>query len=306
VARVNDGESRSARRAARLAQEPLRPSASPRGFAAGAPGSLKEIWGRRELLLMLVQREIRARYKDSSLGLVWSLARPLISLLIYYVAIGRFLGAERAIPDFAIFVFAGLTFWQLFSEIVSTGTGSIVANSGIIKKVYLPREIFPLSAVGSALFNFSIQLGILLVGALAFRGLAFDWRLLYAPLSIALLLAWAGVIALVLSALNVYLRDIQYLVDVALLIGFWASPIVYSWSMVEGAVSGGLRDLYLANPVTLAVLGAQRAFWISGEGLPAPDGLGVRMLASLAVGLVALLLAQRVFAALQSNLAQEL
>ena len=71
--------------------------------------------------------------------------------------LGKFLGAERSIPDYAIFVFTGLTAWQLFSEIVGAGTGSIVANGGLVKKIYLPREVFPLSVVGSALFNFLIQ-----------------------------------------------------------------------------------------------------------------------------------------------------
>lgn len=303
---VNEGESRSSKRAARLEALPLTMAAPPSGMVTGTPASMRAVWAKRELLVMLVQREIRARYKDSSLGLVWSLARPLISLLIYYVAIGRFLGAERAIPDFAIYVFAGLTVWQLFSEIISSGTGSIVANSGIVKKVYLPREIFPLSSIGSALFNFTIQLTILVIGALAVRGLAFDVRLLYAPLSVGVLVIWGAAIALVLSAVNVYLRDIQYLVEVALMVGFWASPIVYSWAMVEGAMSGWIQELYLASPVTLAVLGSQRAFWISGEGLPSPDGLGIRLLVSLAAGLVTLLIAQRVFSLLQRNIAQEL
>ncbi|WP_255371603.1 ABC transporter permease [Cellulosimicrobium sp. CUA-896] len=116
----------------------------------------------RELLDMLVRRELKARYKDSTLGFVWSLGRPLAMLLIYYVALGQFLGAARSIPQFAVFIYAGLTAWNLFSESLTAGTGSVVANSGLVKKVYLPREVFPLSSIGSALFNFSIQLVILL------------------------------------------------------------------------------------------------------------------------------------------------
>ncbi|WP_279433481.1 ABC transporter permease [Agromyces protaetiae] len=104
---------------------------------------MREIWQYRELLGRLVKREVKVRYKDSSLGIVWSLFRPLVQLLIYYFAIGQVLGAARSVPDFGIFVFIGLTMWALFSEIISTSTTSIVANAGLVKKVYLPREIFP-------------------------------------------------------------------------------------------------------------------------------------------------------------------
>lgn len=293
-------------RAARLAQEPLRPSSPPTGFVQGAAESVRDIWARRQLLVMLVRRELRARYKDSSLGFLWTLARPLVSLLIYYVAIGRFLGAERAIPDFAVYVFTGLTVWQLFNEIVASGTGSIISNAGIIKKIYLPREIFPLSSVGSALFNFTVQLGILVVAAVVIRGLIVDRRLLFLPLALAVVVVWGTALSLFLSAANVYLRDVQYLIEVALMVGFWASPIVYSWEMVSGAVSDTVGQLYLMNPVTLAVLGFQRAIWTAGADVPMPDNLDLRLLVALAIGLVALVLAQRAFSVMQRNFAQEL
>lgn len=293
-------------RAAALAREPLRPAAPTNGFVSGAGASLAAIWQRRELLGMLVRRELRARYKDSTLGLVWSLARPLVQLLIYYVAIGRVLGAERAIPDFAIYVFAGLTAWQLFAEIIQNGTASILANSGIVKKIYLPREIFPLSVVGSAVFNFVIQLCILIVAALLVRGLIVDERLLFLPLAMLVILAWGTAFALVLAAVNVYLRDIQYLTEVAIMVGFWLSPIVYSWAMVAGAVPDGVASVYLLNPITLAVLGFQRAVWISGPETAFPANLDLRLLAALTVGLVLLILAQRIFARMQRNFAQEL
>src|SRR3954453_15751585 len=139
-------------RSAHLSQQPWQSSAPSGSLFKGTLHSLREITGQRELLGLLVRRELKARYKDSSLGFLWSLLRPLSILVVYYVAIGKFLGAERAIPDFAIYIFTGLTVWQLFQEIVSSSTGSIVGNAGLVRKVYLPREIFPLSTVGSALF----------------------------------------------------------------------------------------------------------------------------------------------------------
>jgi len=298
--------SKASERSARLATEPMRQMSLPGGFVSGMRQSAVEIWERRELLEMLVRREIRARFKDSSLGLVWSLIRPLVQLLIYYVAIGKFLEAERSIPDFAIYVFTGLTTWQFFSEIVSSGTVSIITNSGIIKKIHLPREIFPLSSVGSAMFNFAIQLTILVLAALIIRGINVDMALFSLPAAILLVLIWGTAFALFLSAANVYLRDVQHLVEVALLVGFWLSPIVYSWEMVSNTVRPLFAEIYLANPITLAVLAMQRSMWSAGIDKPYPDNLGGRLVVAIIVGLAVLVLAQRLFDRMQRNFAQEI
>ncbi|HLZ37992.1 MAG TPA: ABC transporter permease [Mycobacteriales bacterium] len=299
----------AAQRARRLAALPLEPAAPRAGFLHGTAQSVRDVVAYRELLGLLVRRELKARYKDSSLGFLWSLIHPLAQLLIYYVALGKFLGAERAIPDYAIFVFTGLTGWQLFTEIVNGGTGSILANGGLVKKIYLPREVFPLSVVGSALFSVAIQLGILVVATVLVGKPPTGAGLLYAPPALVVLLVYATAFAFLLSALNVYLRDIQYLVQIALMVMFWTAPIVYSWAQVHAALGEGLAaTLYLSNPLAVATLALQRCFWEpgrTGAGL-FPDGLGWHLAAALAVGLVVLWLCQRVFALLQDNFAQEL
>lgn len=289
-----------------LADEPLRPAGPVLGFASGTAQSVRDVWAHRELLGLLVRREIKARYKDSVLGFAWSLIRPLTMLLIYYVAVGRFLGAARSIDQFAIYIFTGLTAWNLFNEIVTAGTGSIVGNGGLVKKVYLPREIFPLAAVGSALFNFVVQLIILVAAIVALRQIPSVENFLMFPLAFVQLLVWGLAIALVLSAINVYLRDTQYLVEVSLMVLFWASPVVYSWTAVHGAVAPWFSTLYLANPVTLAILGFQRAFWAAGATQPVPGNLAAHIAIEIAIGLVVLWLCQRVFARMQGNFAQEL
>lgn len=275
----------------------------------GAFSSLREIVRHREMLGLLVRRDVRSRYKDSALGLVWSLIRPLVQLLIYYIVIGRFLGAERGIPEFAIYIFAGLTAYGLFSEIVSSGTSSILGNAGIVKKVWLPREVFPLASVGSALFNFAMQL-LILIGATIVLG-SFPWsiQLAYAIPGLLVLLTWGLALALLLSAINVYLRDVGYLVEVMVMLLMWASPIVYSWQMVRDIVGPGLLlELYTNNPITLAVLAFQKAFWTAGaeSGAAFPADLELRLVIAIAVGTLAVFLAQRVFARLQGNFAQEL
>jgi len=276
------------------------------GFATGTLDSVRDIWAHRELLGLLVRREVKARYKDSALGLFWSLMRPLTMLLIYYVAVGKFLGADRGIHDFAIYIFTGLTLWNLFSELVAFGTSSIVMNGGLVKKVYLPREVFPLSTTGSALFNFAIQLVILVAATFIVGKPPKITNLLYLPLSFALVLAFGTALALLLSAVNVFLRDVQYLVEIALMVLFWASPTVYSWEQVSSHVNALGAEIYLSNPITLAILGFQRAFWVAGEGSPVPAHLEVRLWTALAVSVVLLWLCQRIFTRLQGNFAQEL
>jgi ABC-2 type transport system permease protein len=294
-------------RAARLELEPLRVTGPTPGLAAGTSAQLRDIWKHRQLLDMLIRRELKARYKDSTLGFLWSLLRPLTLLLIYYVAIGRFMGAARQVPSFAVFIYTGLTAWTLFSEAVTTGTGAIVGNGGLIKKVYLPREIFPLSSLGSSLFNFVIQLGILIVATIVAGQFPTGTRWLYLPLSLAVIVTVSLGLSLLLSALNVYLRDIQYLVEIGLMIAFWASPIVYSWNQVSSEVSSELlKQIYLANPMTLAVIGFQQTFWVAGDGQPVPPHLAQSLWIWLGIGIVFVWIAQRVFVRLQGNFAQEL
>lgn len=302
-----------ARRADRIAAEPFETVGQRTPFLAGNLSSIVEIWRHRELLGLLVQREVRARYKNSSLGIVWSLFRPLVQLAIYYFAIGQILGAARAIPDFAVFVFIGLTTWALFAEVVSSGTTSVVTNAALVKKVYLPREIYPLSAVGGALFNFAVQLVVLLAAVLVIAGFPGDARVLLAPFAIVTLVTFATAVGLVLSALNVYLRDTEHLVEIALVILFWASPIVYSYTFVHNILTGSwLEQLYLANPVTVVIIAMQKALWAAGDtasGAMAqvwPEYLELRLLVVFLVSILLLWLAQRIFARLQGNFAQEL
>jgi len=299
-------------RAARLAAEPLRPAGPRPGFITGTLQSLRDVVGQGELLGLLVRRELKARYKDSVLGFFWTLAKPLAMLLVYYVAIGKFLGAERipgradGIPNFAIYIFTGLTAWQLFSDIVVGGTGSIVANAGLIKKVYLPREVFPLSVVGAALFNFGVQLAILVGATVVLGQFPTGSRWWFFVLSLAVLIVFSTALGLLLAAVNVYLRDVQYLIEIMIMILLWASPIVYSWKLVDAHLGGLLGRIYLANPMTQVVLGFQKAFWVAGDHEPYPAHLMQGLWITFGVSIVLLWVSQRTFSRLQANFAQEL
>jgi ABC-2 type transport system permease protein len=217
----------------------------------------------------------------------------------------------------------------LFTDIIGGCTGSIVGNAGLVKKVYFPRELFPLSVVGAAVVNFFLQL-IVLIGAYAVTN---SWPRIdnfgLIPVALLVLLAFATALGLMLAASNVYLRDVQYLVEVTLLFWFWMTPIVYAWTNVQKQLDPTsaqkltdptlthhlpwLMHLYLANPMANVVLAFQRALWPGGYG---HGGKGTvflyggnlygRLGIMLAVCLVLLWLAQRVFARAQGNFAQEL
>lgn len=259
------------------------------------------------MLGLLVRRDLKARYKDSTLGFLWSLIRPLVQLGVYFIVMGQFLGAAKSIPDFAVYVFAGLAAISLFTEIVVGGTGSVLSNGGLVKKIYLPREVFPLSSVGSGLFNFGVQLIVLLIATVIVFKPPLHWQFVYFFPSLLVIVVYGTALALLFSAVNVYLRDTQYLVEVVTMLLFWASPVVYSWSMVKTLIGSPiLLEVYTNSPLTLAVLGFQRAFWVAGDGAEWPGLLWLRLAIALIVGLVLLVICHRVFTRLQGNFAQEL
>lgn len=285
-------------------------------FLFGFTGTARDIWDHRELLGQLVRKELKVKYKDSVLGFFWTLLRPVLQLLVYSVAIGLFLGSSRAIPDFGVYLYTGLLAWTLFTDIIGGCTGSIVGNAGLVKKVYFPRELFPLSIVGAALVNFLFQLSVLVAAFVV----TWHWPrpgnlLLVAPALVTLVL-FAIALGLVLAATNVYLRDVTHLVEVGLLLWFWMTPIVYDWTkvreqLVVGHPLGWLFHLYLANPMANVVLAFQRAMWTGGltaKGAPFyySGNLYLRLGVLIAVcgGLV--WLSQRIFARVQGNFAQEL
>lgn len=278
---------------------------------AGFFGTIREIVEDRSMLSLLVRRDIKSRYKDSALGLIWTLVRPLTQLAIYFIVVGKFLGAERGIPLFAVYIFTGLTAYGLFQEIVSSGTASILNNAGLVKKVYVPRELFPLATVGTAIFNFLIQFAILIVVAISLGSVRLSWDLLYILPGMIVLVSFGLALALLFSAWNVYLRDVSYFVEVLTMLMLWASPILYSWQMVRDVVLETgvpwLLEIYTANPVTLAILGFQEAIWgVSEHGLALPSDLMLRLVIASLLGILCVIGAQQIFSRLQGNFAQEL
>ena len=278
---------------------------------------LREIWLSRELLIYLVRTEIKVKYKNSVLGLIWSLVAPAMTLIIYYFVFQVILGNHM--PNFVIFLFAGLLLWNLFSFGVLSGTGVVVNNSGIVKKVSFPREILALAAVGSGCVFFFFQTIVMVIFMIVLHA-GPDWS--YLPVLLLALvtgIVLAGGIAVLLSAINVYLRDTQHLIEVVLTAWFWACPIVYVYQYNIGDKLGkkGLAWVYFLNPMVPLVLSFQRCIYAhvavinNGQPYPVLPANGMLWYVGLDVGVLFLatllfLIALAVFGRLEGNFAEEL
>jgi ABC-2 type transport system permease protein len=290
---------------------PLERVNAPQPFWRGFAGAVGDVWHHWELLNNLVRKELKVKYKDSLLGFVWSLLLPLIQLGVYWLVIGKFLNGG-AVPAYGVFIFSGLALWTLFSETLSSATTSVVYNASLVKKVYFPRELFPLAASGGALVNFMFQL-VILVGAMTYAGATTgkwpDLALLPLPiLGLIALVLFGTALGMLLAAANVYLRDVQHLISIVLLVWFWLTPIIYSVNRVADYLPKGLYDVYLLNPLATVVFAFQRFFWPQGKGtsFDFEGQLYPRLLVLIAFSTLLLWFAQRVFARAQGNFAQEL
>jgi ABC-2 type transport system permease protein len=291
--------------------EPLERVNPPHGFVHGFAAAVADVWQRRELLGNLVRKELKVKYKDSLLGFLWSLLLPLVQLAVYWLVIGKFLSGG-AVPVYGVFIFCGLAVWTLFSEILSSATTSIVYNASLVKKVYFPRELFPLAATGAALVNFLFQLVILVLGMVYAGATTGKWPdLAEFPLPVLALVGlilFATAIGMLLAAANVYLRDVQHLIAIILMVWFWLTPIIYSVKRVADYLPKPLYEIYLLNPMATVVFAFQRFFWPQGKGTQFDfDGdLYPRLAVLIVFGMALLWFAQRVFSRAQGNFAQAL
>lgn len=273
------------------------------------PGQVREIAAHHELLVNLVRLELKAKYKASALGFAWSLFNPAMYLVVFYVAFDVIL--KSGIPRFPIYLLSGLLVWNFFTAALNSGTGAVVAGAGLVKKVWFPREILPLASVGAALVHFFLQLLVLLVALAAVRHPVGWAELPLVPLALLDLIVMAAGFALLFAVANVYLRDMAHFVELALMAWFWVTPIVYPFKQLSQALHGH-AGIALLNPVTPIVLVFQRALYGSFGSPPVLDTTlsGMWYFRNLVIVTLAsallLVVALRVFARLEGNLAEEL
>lgn len=286
-------------------------------FLRGFIPFLQECWGSRSILVSFVRKETLVRYRGSALGIVWAMVKPLTQLVIYGMVIGVFLGMSGQIPDFGFFMFCGLLIFGIFAESATNGSRSIIEGAPLVKKVAFRRELLPIAAVGGALVNAFFQM-LVLLGAYVVTGNGPNWSALaYALPGVLIVVLFATGTALLLGALNVYARDVQFIVDVGLMVMFWMTPIVYPWTTVRNAVAdAGLPswvfELYMLNPLTNAVTAFRDAFWPgamdrAGEYLAYFDSpFAARLWMIVLFGVFFVWISQRVFARMQAGFAAEL
>jgi ABC-2 type transport system permease protein len=270
-------------------------------------GRVRDLLRYRELLINLVRKELRVKYKNSVLGFVWSMLNPALYLVIFWIVFTKFLPGN--IPQFPIYLLSGLLAWNLWSGSLGGSVSSLIGNSNLVTKVYFPREILPLANIGANLMNFCFQFVVLLVALIVFRFPVGPEAFLLVPYALAVELVLLVGVCLIVSVLNVYFRDVQHLLELVLLAWFWMTPIVYPVNVIQGKQPWLFR-IYLLNPMTAIVLAFQRGIYGFKEGVSvggAPLSWYLMRLSVVAIAaLIVLSIGWTIFRRLESRLAEEL
>jgi ABC-2 type transport system permease protein len=269
---------------------------------------------RFELLAELVRKDLKVKYKNSALGFVWSLANPLLYLAVFTLV---FTVLFRGVDNFPVLFMSGFLVWNFFNLSTLTATGAVVGNANLVRKVRFPRIVLPLSSVGFGGVHFLLQLAVLFAVLAVFYRDAFGPQLVLLVPALAVAVTFTVAMSLLASALNVRYRDVEHLLEIALLAWFWATPIVYQATLVRDRVTEGglpwLFQLYMANPIAAVVVAMQRAIYnhpvVKGQRVLPADGysfyLGWLGVAAV-VSLVLLGVGLWTFRRLQADFAEEL
>jgi lipopolysaccharide transport system permease protein len=224
------------------------------GRPAGAQLRRGPAWSRHlDLLGELVRRDLKARYRGSRLGILWSLFNPLVYMVVYSIVFSQFIRFPIKGVAYPVFLLSGLLTWNFFNQALIASVNSILGNASVVKKVAFPWVLLTLSAVLAAFINFLISLALLVPAVLFFKAqLGVPLVILPVIVVVALLLSLG--IGLLVAAGNVYFRDIEYLLNIVLQVGFFLTPIIYSLDVISGKTSGLKAQLFYGalalNPMT--------------------------------------------------------
>jgi len=249
--------------------------------------TVKNLLAYRELILVLAWKNIAVRYKQAYMGLAWAVLKPLMLMLIFTL-VKSFVGIESGDIPYPVLVFAALMPWIFFQESASEGVNSVVAHTALIKKIYFPREIFPLVAMTTKLLELGIGF-IILAGLMTWYGMVPTASILWLPVIIAYTMLAALTISLFGSAVNVYYRDMGQALPVVLSLFMYASPVIYPLTLVKqkllveqaaGDWSNILYTIYILNPLAGIIDAFQGALFRSQS----PD------ISTLLPGMIAILI----------------
>ena len=252
----------------------------------------KELYHYRELLKTNVKKDIRGKYKGSFLGILWSFINPLLQVLVYALVFPYIMKVET--ENYLIFLICGIIPWTWFVTSISQGTTSITNNANLIKKVYFPREILPISVVTSGLINFLISCLIILIFVI-FGGLGITWHLIFLPFIIIIQYLFTLALIFVLSAINVYVKDVEYIVSFIINMLFYATPILYTTEMF----SGPILWIFRLNPLAHLINAYRDVFYV--HHIPNLVNLGIL----LGVSILLVVICYIIFKKLEKRFAEE-
>lgn len=253
---------------------------------------LGELWQFRDLMIILTMRDVKLRYKQTALGIVWVLLQPLIASLIFAVIFGRFANLPSNGVPYLLFVFAGLLPWNLFAGALQRAGNSLVGDSKLISKVYFPRMVIPIASSAAVLVDFAVAL-VVMFGLLLFQSWPLTWNILALPVLLLILLLLCVGVSLFISALNVYYRDFMYALPFVIQVWMYASPVVYSVDLIPDVV----KPFYAINPLVGIIDGFRWALLGTGE-FPA-----VSVAISLVIGIIVFIAGGLVFQRVEQNFA---
>jgi ABC-2 type transport system permease protein len=285
------------------------PATIDRGFVRPGSGrGLLDVVRHRYLLSLLVRKEVRVRYRGSVLGWLWSYVKPTAQFIVFFLALGVFLRLNGTLESYPIYLFSGLIVVNLFNEAFGNGTRSLVDNGALIKKIYLPREMFPVASTIVAFVNFLPQVLVTLVVALIVGWSPTAVQVLGVLLAMLIVIVLATGLGMLFGSANVSFRDSQNFVELIGLFVTWASPVLYPWTTVRDVVPDWVLQLYLLNPVTVAVELFHGGFWFptTSGAHPLPPDLMLRGGGALLLAIAVLALGQFVFRRLEGRFAQDL
>lgn len=214
----------------------------------------KNLYNYRELLKTNVKKEIRGKYKNSFLGVLWSFLNPLLQIAVYAIVFPLILRNTQ--ENYVIFLCCGLIPWAFFSTAITRAAFTMVENGNILKKVYFPREILPISIVTSECVNFLIST-LIIIGFVVFGGLGITKYVIFYPIVLIAQYLLLIAISLVVSSISVYVRDLQHLIGVALQLLFYATPIVYA----ADTIPENFKWILNLNPMTYIINGYRDIFY---------------------------------------------
>jgi ABC-2 type transport system permease protein len=286
-------------------------------------GGLREVFRQRYLLWLLVRKETKVRYQASFLGLAWSYVQPITRFCVYYFIAAQLLD-RTGTTNRGLHIFSGMIMMQFFQTALSSGSKAVIKNKSLLRKVNIPREMFPVASIMVSIYNLLPLYVVLIVGDFIYGWHPDAAAAGAAGLAFAIIVVYGLAFAIILSAANVFVRDTSNAVDVVNTVLRWTAPVIYTYSMIRPKFEGHpfIQQLYVCNPFNAAVMLNNRAFWITsfpqdpktpdidpittGAAQELPANLFERGLIILVAGFIFVGVAQLIFSRVEGGFADKL